>query len=675
MLHRATRAGLPVPGGFVIRDGEAPADLGAHQRWAVRSSFSAEDLEGKSGAGAFRTELNVAGPDVPQAVLRVRGSGGASMRRDVLVMKMVAAQVAGVAFLQSEYLDDLVNWIDGLGDRLVSGLEAGQSMELARQGVGHSDRLEPWQRRLRSLLSRVRSVFGDLDWDVEWADDGSRCWLLQVRPITSPPRRNDAFTLANHKEILPDLPSRLMATAIEECAGELFEYYRQFDSSLPRKRLFIEMFEGRPLINISLMSDLMRHWGLPTALVTGNIGGTTARPAPLHLPRLLRKLPSLIRMGLAQFQSAAEARRIIRHTGSLLQEEPASFAAAIEQLEAAYIALVRGMFGLTAAMSGPLSLLRATGQLEIWSARWQTPGAAMFEELEQLRGLSGEPFEEGWNAWLERHGHRGVYESDVARPRFREEPRKVLPAPHGEAPRRRTPHRLNWKALALWPVWLQARRPLLAREQFRSEMMRSFELVRLRLLRLAAAAQIEPRNLWMLSAKEVRQLDEGWRPNPDFLRDREREIQRLEEVCLPDLVRRFDDLSQAQEPAAGADRIRGISLTSGDVTGRAWTPREPGESLPEGFKAADTILVVRSVDAGWVPTFLHVAGVAVETGGDLSHGSIILREIGLPAITNAGQELRGIRQGDHIRLRASIGVLEKIAAYSPIESKDQPAVF
>ncbi len=162
---------------------------------------------------------------------------------------------------------------------------------------------------------------------------------------------------------------------------------------------------------------------------------------------------------------------------------------------------------------------------------------------------------------------------------------------------------------------------------------------------------------------------------PRLLRDREREIQRLEKVCLPDLVRRFDDLSQAQEPAAGGDRIRGISLTSGDVTGRAWTPREPGESLPEGFKAADTILVVRSVDAGWVPTFLHVAGVAVETGGDLSHGSIILREIGLPAITNAGQELRGIRQGDHIRLRASIGVLEKIAAYSPIESKDQPAVF
>ena len=45
--------------------------------------------------------------------------------------------------------------------------------------------------------------------------------------------------------------------------------------------------------------------------------------------------------------------------------------------------------------------------------------------------------------------------------------------------------------------------------------------------------------------------------------------------------------------------------------------------------------MARSVDAGWIPTFGLVAGVVVETGGDLSHGSIILREIGLPAITNA----------------------------------------
>lgn len=66
-------------------------------------------------------------------------------------------------------------------------------------------------RRLQELLRDMRREFGegDLGWDGEWADDGERCWLLQVRPITRSTTRNEAFTVANHKEILPELPSPL----------------------------------------------------------------------------------------------------------------------------------------------------------------------------------------------------------------------------------------------------------------------------------------------------------------------------------------------------------------------------------------------------------------------------------------------------------------------------------
>lgn len=51
------------------------------------------------------------------------------------------------------------------------------------------------------------------------------------------------------------------------------------------------------------------------------------------------------------------------------------------------------------------------------------------------------------------------------------------------------------------------------------------------------------------------------------------------------------------------------------------------------------------MDAGWIPTFARVAGVVVETGDDLSHGSIILREIGLPAITNVRGVMRVVQTG------------------------------
>jgi pyruvate,water dikinase len=87
---------------------------------------------------------------------------------------------------------------------------------------------------------------------------------------------------------------------------------------------------------------------------------------------------------------------------------------------------------------------------------------------------------------------------------------------------------------------------------------------------------------------------------------------------------------------------------------------EPQAVLPSGNEPATTILVARSVDAGWIPTFACVAGVVVEIGGDLSHGSIILREIGLPAITNVNKATRGIRTGDALRLYATTGMVERV---------------
>jgi pyruvate,water dikinase len=51
--------------------------------------------------------------------------------------------------------------------------------------------------------------------------------------------------------------------------------------------------------------------------------------------------------------------------------------------------------------------------------------------------------------------------------------------------------------------------------------------------------------------------------------------------------------------------------------------------------------------------------VVVEIGGDLSHGSIILREIGLPAITNVRGVTRVIQTGDELILRAGVGVVER----------------
>ena len=75
------------------------------------------------------------------------------------------------------------------------------------------------------------------------------------------------------------------------------------------------------------------------------------------------------------------------------------------------------------------------------------------------------------------------------------------------------------------------------------------------------------------------------------------------------------------------------------------------------------ILVAPSTDPAWTPYFISAAGVLTDQGGTLSHGSIIAREYGLPAVTNLVSATRIIRTGDLVRVDGSLGrvtVLERV---------------
>jgi pyruvate,water dikinase len=108
------------------------------------------------------------------------------------------------------------------------------------------------------------------------------------------------------------------------------------------------------------------------------------------------------------------------------------------------------------------------------------------------------------------------------------------------------------------------------------------------------------------------------------------------------------------------DRWSGLPLTTGVVRGAAWVLREPAARLPDGFTRDTTVLVARSIDAGWITTLALVGAAVVETGGDLSHGSILVREIGLPAVTNVRGITRSVADGDHLEVDAATGTVRRI---------------
>ena len=664
LLDRARRAGLPVPPGYVLL-AEAEARLPFvpqfRKKIAVRSAFSAEDHPWDELAGFFLSRLWVDPSDtasLDRALRDVWESASrrpGEFRRDILLLEMVESLRAGAAYTEAEFEDDLARWTRGTGERLQAGLTAGETLEMPKLRPAEPSALSKeaplFAERLQNLLREIRHVFGPHDWEIEWADDGRTCWLLQIRPINWPPRRNETFTLAGHRERLPELPSTFMTAIIASCSQKVAEFFRRFDATLAGDRRFIEIFEGRPLMNLSLLFDSLRTLGLPTRLVSDNFGAGGLREFPFNPRRALGRWPALVRLGLAQVSSVREAHWNARMAARYAEKQPESFGEAAESVREVYTLLATGTLGLMAALSVPVMLLRRWDVLEEWSRRRPSRASRLYFDL-----ISEEPGD-----LLARYGHRAVLESDISLPRFHEQP-DLLMAAHGTGklcPSAETP---KSQLITSAPIAWQMTRLLNARDALQDEAMRAFDRLRQALLKLAARAGLAPQVLWMLDDVEVERLDSGWRPSATQIADRRAEIRRLARCRAPDVVRRDDDASrwyEAPERVEGAAFLNGTGLSQAEVEGRAWAPESPAFLLPEGWEPSRTILIVRSLHLGWMPALHRVAGVAVEAGGDLSEGAIILREIGLPAVIGVSQVTRHFRTGDAVRLRASAGLIER----------------
>lgn len=724
MLCRAATKGLPVPPGLVVRH-EGWAERGQSisgardSRWlanaraalfslgfpsvgervAVRSAFSAEDGADRSMAGHFGTVLHVEAMDTKAMAEALREvwlsaeplaeSDQPVARRDVLVMQMIAPEVSGVAFTERNFEDDLVNYTTGTAEDLVGGRESGHIVTLPKMRAWEipdtRHRSEPWQRRLAEVLKGVRRVFGDGDWDVEWADDGQRCWLLQIRPVTAAPMRDELFTTANLKEILPEIPSPLMSSIIESNAFSIFGFYRRLDGGLPAGRPFFRLFAGRPYMNLSLLTDMMRRWGLPTSLVSKSLGGDEGLDLPHRPFRILRNAGVFLRLALMQLRAVGRARRelaILNHRASLEHETFGELFAASRE---SYRHLVQAMFMLISSAAGPVALLAKLGVLTAHQARHATVTTRMHRELSQLRELAaahphwqaqlqrGEApedpaFQNPWRRFLAVYGHRGVHETDLASPRWADAPDTLLPS-LGRAPvARPEPPPLTWRARLTWPLWWWTRRLLAEREVIRNESMKGFAQLRRQWVEKAGHMGLQPEALWLLREEEILQLDAGWLPENRDTLNRQHQLDRFASIHLKDLVHAANPNAAIMDKdgawldgAEGAAPLAGRILVAGRADGQAWVLNEPAFELPGGFDPAATVLVARSVDAGWMATFGLVAGVVVEIGGDLSHGSILLRELGLPSLTNVPGATSRLHTGGVVELRADEGLVRLAA--------------
>jgi phosphohistidine swiveling domain-containing protein len=179
----------------------------------------------------------------------------------------------------------------------------------------------------------------------------------------------------------------------------------------------------------------------------------------------------------------------------------------------------------------------------------------------------------------------------------------------------------------------------------------------------------DPADIWFLSAPEARRGIAGEdlrelvkRRRTEYARERRR--RHVPRVLLSDGTD-----AEAAIAVIGDDTIRGTAASPGIATGTARVVRSPTGARLE----AGDVLVAPSTDPGWTPLFLTASALVMEMGGMMSHGAVVAREYGIPAVVGVPNATERIATGDNLVVDGSAGTVERQPAAEPQLGKRAPS--
>ena len=290
-------------------------------------------------------------------------------------------------------------------------------------------------------------------------------------------------------------------------------------------------------------------------------------------------------------------------------------------------------------------------------------------------------------SWLGSYGHRAPEEFDLGAPRWRESPALVAKmAEHmkgAASPLARHKARAE-EILARAEALKSSLSPGLAgqferrlamvhryirfREDAKHYLMLGYDLLRDMLLDAARRLDIGD-GVFLMSIEELHDaLTTGIAPL--HLIEKRRELRMAQKrLALPDVITDADLGSLGESlPVEGDDRLGAFVLSGGTCSGPARIVLSPQEA---GELGKDYVLVCPSTDPSWTPLFVGACGVILERGGTLSHGAVVAREMGVPAVVLPGAT-RLLADGENVTVDGQRGTVLRSSAAGEAEP-DAPA--
>ncbi|MFF4262188.1 rifamycin-inactivating phosphotransferase [Streptomyces virginiae] len=508
---------------------------------------------------------------------------------------------------------------------------------------------------------------------------------------------------------------------MHEAGGRLFvDVTRRLASPASRAGLLDALGKGDPLVRDALETVLEREDfvpSLPDAGPAGPPAGTPAGGAPTPIatdPAIVTELIERSRASVAALERDIRTKTGPELFDFLLEAfeehkrvlgDPLSMQAIMAGMEATWWLndtlqewLGEKNAADTLTLSAPdnvtsemgLALLDVADVVrplpEVLAFLREVQGEDFLEELAKVAG--GSEARDAIEAYLDRYGMRCVGEIDITRPRWRERPATLVPVlldhvrifEPGAAERRFEEGRL--KAQQKEQDVLSRLRALPDGDRKADETRRMIERVRTfigyreypkygiigryfvykqallkeaeRLVRAGVLPERE--DCFYLTFQEFRDVVRSHRVDDGLIQRRKEAFRSYHELTPPRVLTSDGEaLSGAyRREDAPAGALVGLPVSAGTVEGRARVVLDMAEADLE----AGDVLVTTFTDPSWSPLFVGIAGLVTEVGGLMTHGAVIAREYGLPAVVGVERATSLIRDGQRIRVHGTDGYVE-----------------
>jgi phosphohistidine swiveling domain-containing protein/glycerol-3-phosphate acyltransferase PlsY len=708
----------PIPPGWVLPPGDDPAPLiellnpSPEAPLIVRSSAIGEDSETASAAGQYESIAHITSKAaLEQAIRRCQSSydspNAQRYRQDqgvpdqsmaVLVQVQVKGVFSGVAFSRDPIArqgDDIViEALPGMASSVVSGQVTPEQYRVTLSQI--PDGIDSWIlpddmnlevegsgevpprliQQVAFLARHLEEHHHGIPQDIEWSYDGHQIWVLQSRPITT---LLPIWTRKIAAEVIPGFihPLTWSVNRPLTCGvwGDIFTIVLGDRSRGLNFGKTATLHHSAAYFNASLLGQTFQQMGLPADSLEFLTRGAKFSKPPIA--STLQNIPGLWRLLQRQLQLEKDFNQDVRqHFDPGFAEiakppEQLSIALLYRRIERILDLLKRATYY---SILAPLTLALWQAILKVQDLDQQElPEVASLRSLQAIANRVNSPVQsfadlpndvkQDFDRFLQQYGYLSDVGTDIAVPRWKDSPQMLQnllvdylanPQPISDKQLRKT-----WKTQQVQRRLNLKGRVTQVYSKLLAELRWSFVAMEQRWL--AEGLLKESGDIFFLKLDEIKSLIAD---DPDLrhrlstiIADRRAQLESDRQATPATLVYGNDPPRLAPTtfaPLQTSQQIQGIGASAGQVEGTIMIVQNL-QSIPTVTR--DSILVVPYTDSGWSPLLARAGGLIAEVGGQLSHGAIVAREYGIPAVMNIAHATQKFQDGQRVRMDGRSGII------------------